>query len=479
MLEGCGASLALGTLDLSLNRLSGQAAAAALVGALGAHPMLAHADLGWCGLGETDVTALGAALARNHILVGLHLEGNAGGVDARGFLFPSARPRGDAGLGVALASEVTGQTSILEWEPGTCRVDRRSTTCWMCGRHREHLFTTFGRTVAEHVPGQRRTASCLVPAAQVWVHMSCTVPPFVPIPMTARAGRWRREHMVPSATDVTYYYTQQDRARDDAEPVPPVSFVDDHAAVVARTWKNAKRRVLARGRLSDASSPAKSSTMSAASPAKRGSPARSLRSPSAAAVSPRSALYGHRRSEADAAAQPPAEPDPSIPRTASLHVHYPFSFVCSKALPRLTHADDEEVDGGAWSLHKSVFAARPLESDGQSFLDRGDRELGSAGRTRRGVGPGILIDAFRSDLALTSANSWIDVTASGPADAEAVKSLLQDHYGRLCSIYRYYSLLLGDPFSLTLLSFSQLLHDTGVVDDREQTSTYDLIFTGM
>lgn len=74
-------------LDMSWNAFgSSTAAVTALSGALGAHPELLHLDLSHNQLNAEACAMLSTGLNKNHTLLGLHMGGNAGVVDPRGYL---------------------------------------------------------------------------------------------------------------------------------------------------------------------------------------------------------------------------------------------------------------------------------------------------------------------------------------------------------------------------------------------------------
>ncbi len=54
--------------------------------AIGDHPALTHLDFSNACLGLPECTLLGAALARNHTIMGLHMAGNKCSVNPRGFI---------------------------------------------------------------------------------------------------------------------------------------------------------------------------------------------------------------------------------------------------------------------------------------------------------------------------------------------------------------------------------------------------------
>jgi hypothetical protein len=52
---------------------------------------LVHADFSFCELSLKSMGMLGEALKNNNTLYGLHLEGNSGFIDHRGFLVPTEK----------------------------------------------------------------------------------------------------------------------------------------------------------------------------------------------------------------------------------------------------------------------------------------------------------------------------------------------------------------------------------------------------
>lgn len=96
--EGLARNTRLEALDLGYNTFGSDAAVAALAGALRTNRALLHASVSHNGISARGCARLGAALAENHTLLGLHFDGNAGAVDPRGFV---VRAGGGAGAAAA------------------------------------------------------------------------------------------------------------------------------------------------------------------------------------------------------------------------------------------------------------------------------------------------------------------------------------------------------------------------------------------
>jgi hypothetical protein len=91
---------------------------------------------------EEDCMILGKALTLNHTLMGIHVEGNSGFLDSRGFLVPGADmyPNGNGGTLFSRILTPEGQDtnalrSNVEKESWACR-----SNCWICEKWQEFTF---------------------------------------------------------------------------------------------------------------------------------------------------------------------------------------------------------------------------------------------------------------------------------------------------------------------------------------------------
>ncbi len=96
-----GRNARLEALDMGYNALGSEPAVAALAASLRVNSTLLHLSVTHNGISHRGAAALGAALADNHVLLGLHFEGNGGVVDPRGFVVRAPRGPGGGGGGDA------------------------------------------------------------------------------------------------------------------------------------------------------------------------------------------------------------------------------------------------------------------------------------------------------------------------------------------------------------------------------------------
>lgn len=108
-------------------------AANALSSMFASNKSLTHIDLSNNQLGPTDCTIISQGLALNHTLLGLHMTGNSGRLDAYGTLIPEVEPWPlEAGH---CMTRIIGE-KILGREKWMLR-----NNCWICGSWREVRFT--------------------------------------------------------------------------------------------------------------------------------------------------------------------------------------------------------------------------------------------------------------------------------------------------------------------------------------------------
>ncbi|CAG9323140.1 unnamed protein product [Blepharisma stoltei] len=126
-------------LDLSWNAISSPPldnACKFLSRAFQKHPLLFHVDLSHNGLSLNDAQVLSEGLAHNHTIMGIHMEGNQGIVDALGFVSPSKFDKpGQAHIFTRILSN-SRITSHLNW--------RHVSNCWICERWNEVEFEWIG-----------------------------------------------------------------------------------------------------------------------------------------------------------------------------------------------------------------------------------------------------------------------------------------------------------------------------------------------
>ncbi|GMI30831.1 hypothetical protein TeGR_g3632 [Tetraparma gracilis] len=103
---------------------------------------LTHLNVSHNQMTEEDCMILGKALTLNHTLMGIHVEGNSGFLDSRGFLVPGADmyPNGNGGTLFSRILTPEGQDtnalrSNVEKESWACR-----SNCWICEKWQEFTF---------------------------------------------------------------------------------------------------------------------------------------------------------------------------------------------------------------------------------------------------------------------------------------------------------------------------------------------------
>ena len=144
------------TLDLGYNAIgeSGDKTGGGKVGkvvseCLASNDTLIHLSLSHAGLGKEECDVIGQGLKSNTTLMGLHLEGNSGSVDAHGYVV--GREDGGAQQRQEVEEEEAKQvdhvfTRILPWAHPKVSNTGTSWTmqggkCWICDRWSETKFT--------------------------------------------------------------------------------------------------------------------------------------------------------------------------------------------------------------------------------------------------------------------------------------------------------------------------------------------------
>jgi Ran GTPase-activating protein (RanGAP) involved in mRNA processing and transport len=136
-------------LDLSWNALdandllkSPRAIVTVLADALANNKVLTHLDLSNNRLDRHDCELLAAQLEQNHVLMGLHMSGNCGAMDSRGFLIPKDSPvklqDQHKMYSIAVFEECMSESGTGVFPSHAAPlVDR---FCWFCGQWSEHRF---------------------------------------------------------------------------------------------------------------------------------------------------------------------------------------------------------------------------------------------------------------------------------------------------------------------------------------------------
>ncbi|KDO29137.1 hypothetical protein SPRG_05380 [Saprolegnia parasitica CBS 223.65] len=206
----------LRTLDLSWNSFGSLASSEALVAlcdALQMNKVLTHLDVSHNRLRAGDCDSLGAALASNQTLRGLHLAGNDVEVDAYGFVLPNATPNdpalahiftriGDAGSHV---------DRPFVWE--------KRSNCWLC----EHWVET---RLLWRQSGQRPKSVVVRAEFDYWKpHHLC--------PSATEPNVWEVYRMVPPGTSQFFFVVDDAVVTTDAHVTAPFQ---------SRLWGGVKNR---------------------------------------------------------------------------------------------------------------------------------------------------------------------------------------------------------------------------------------------
>ncbi|EQC29076.1 hypothetical protein SDRG_13235 [Saprolegnia diclina VS20] len=177
----------LRTLDLSWNSfgsLTSSEALVALCDALQLNKVLTHLDVSYNRLRNGDCDSLGAALASNQTLRGLHLAGNDLEADAYGFVLPNATPNDPA---LAHIFTRIGANSHVDrpfvWE--------KRSNCWLC----EHWVET---RLVWRQGGQRPKSVVLRAEFDYWK-------PHHLFPSAIEPSVWEVFRMVPPGTSQFFF----------------------------------------------------------------------------------------------------------------------------------------------------------------------------------------------------------------------------------------------------------------------------------
>ena len=125
--------------DLSWNAIGSKAdvfrkAATAIASLLEVNTSLTHLDLSQNQLKAQDIIAIGEGLKKNHSLLGIHITGNAGKVNAYGDLNPDTEP-----WPLESAHSMTRIVGPMSKVQGREQWALRN-SCWICSRWREQRF---------------------------------------------------------------------------------------------------------------------------------------------------------------------------------------------------------------------------------------------------------------------------------------------------------------------------------------------------
>lgn len=126
----------LKVLDISWNSIGtfkGKVFAYALADILGRQESIMHLDISFNKIGVEDCHVIANGLAVNHSLWGLHMAGNEGYVDAKGFLHPGEKdPKDESVGGEHLEQRVNGTQMILSNAEREAAKLKRINNCWIC-----------------------------------------------------------------------------------------------------------------------------------------------------------------------------------------------------------------------------------------------------------------------------------------------------------------------------------------------------------
>ena len=136
----------LSSLDMGYNALGTstdieRSATVAVAKMFRATTELNHLNIAHNQLNADDCKILSEALQNNHSLMGLHVEGNYGFVDSKGFLIPTAK-RSEDDIGSTVFSRIlnSAMPEIKNKEHWTA-----TNNCWICERWQEYTFAFNGK----------------------------------------------------------------------------------------------------------------------------------------------------------------------------------------------------------------------------------------------------------------------------------------------------------------------------------------------
>ena len=136
--EALNVNQSLHTLDLSWNSLGAGNIVQSLARTIMTSTSLTHLDISNNGFSIAQCTMLSNALCSNRIILGLHMEGNAGRIDCQGYLQPNLTAQGMTTS--TITSDILQCFDEVDREPP---FDLHAThaKCWICGRWTEVEFT--------------------------------------------------------------------------------------------------------------------------------------------------------------------------------------------------------------------------------------------------------------------------------------------------------------------------------------------------
>lgn len=195
VLSGLSVNSGLRVLDLSWNSLGRSPQVSALLARVFRENFtLLHLDLSNNYLTSSDVEILAEGLRANHTILGVHMEGNAGMQDPKGFLWPDKNRRKD--IDGHLSPRMLLQASYRS-------VKKPSGTCWLCNKWQEAVFLWDPKEVV----WLRRTE----PSAAPLLHID--LDNFQPCPMLQQLdGSWRAARAVPHQ-GVRFFFTYHGHAQ--------------------------------------------------------------------------------------------------------------------------------------------------------------------------------------------------------------------------------------------------------------------------
>ena len=186
LLNAISMNKSLETLDVSYNTLGGHTAENPCVTALGKvlkkNRTLTHLDASYNHFTRKNTVELSKSLKTNHVLLGLHYEGNEGWVDSRGFLRCSQTNVKSNKLAMG------GLCGVVRLSGADVRTKLPS--CWCCTSWDEEVF----EFKVERNGGDEDQS----PSEGVYLCLSIDTPAFTPTRMSmVEPGIWRVNRMLP------------------------------------------------------------------------------------------------------------------------------------------------------------------------------------------------------------------------------------------------------------------------------------------
>ena len=166
--EGIAENHSLHTLDLSWNSIGKNKTCSEIIGrALKKNTSLLHLDLSYNSLTDEDCGLIGEYLNSNHTLIGIHMNGNACTIDAKGFIHVSMKFKLK---NTHLFNRMTERQNHLK---------ERNINCWLCEKWIEYTFL------------------CESPGKDVFIHLD--IDNFEPEPMKSLGeNKFEISRMVPA-----------------------------------------------------------------------------------------------------------------------------------------------------------------------------------------------------------------------------------------------------------------------------------------